>query len=79
MAITAKAKVTGKHERLANSTGTDKTKTVVLTFNADYADNRNKEWAAYTPHLNFEMTVKEEVAKLFEVGDSFTVTFAPED
>lgn len=50
----------------------------VLSFCADYKDGRNKEWAAYTPSLQFTMTVKNEVADQFAPGQSFTVTFEPE-
>ena len=46
-----------------------------LTFNADYADGRNKTWAKYTPSLNYQMTVLDEVAEGVEFGQRATVTF----
>ena len=50
-----------------------------LKFTADYKDERNKEWAVYTPALSFSMTVKPEVfEKHFELGGSYTVTFESE-
>jgi hypothetical protein len=50
-----------------------------LTFSADYADERNKEWAKYTPYLNLVMTVKSTVADHFQLGDRFTLVFEPEE
>lgn len=71
MSITAKAKCSGKS--LTNM-GTDY-EAVNLTFGADYANGANKAWASATPTLNLTMTVKPEVAKHFEIGSSFTLTF----
>ena len=51
---------------------------VSLTFTADYADERNKEWAKYTPYLNLTMGVKPEIAEKFEVGTAYTLQFVPE-
>lgn len=48
---------------------------VTLSFNADYADGKNKEWSKYTPSLNLGMTVLEEVAADWNAGDHFTLTF----
>jgi hypothetical protein len=56
-----------------------------LRFNAPYNDkdgNRiNEEWAKYTPALNLDMTVMNEVveAQALEIGDSFTVRFDKEN
>lgn len=51
-----------------------------LNFTADYNDGANKEWAKYTPSLNFQMVVLDEVAEGISYGDKFTVTFeASED
>lgn len=50
-----------------------------LTFAPDYADDRNKEWAKYTPALNLTMTVKTEVGDRLAVGDNFTLVFEPEE
>lgn len=52
---------------------------VTLTFNADYAEGRNAEWAVATPALSLTMTVKGPVAERFHVGDRFTLTFDDED
>lgn len=74
MSITAKVTCNSK---VLYSVGTTY-ETVVLGFVADYANGANKEWAASTPSLNFVQTVKPEVAKEFEIGDKFTVTFKKE-
>lgn len=47
----------------------------LMTFSPDYADGRNKEWAAATPYLHLQMTVVSAVARLFEVGRQYTLTF----
>lgn len=69
--ITAKIKCTNKNP----ATGDYQT----LTFQPDYADGRNKEWAAATPALSLTMSVKESVAGLFEPGNAFTLTFTPDE
>lgn len=46
-----------------------------LTFGPDYHDERNKEWAKYTPALAYSMTVLDEVAEGLKYGDTATVTF----
>lgn len=48
-----------------------------LTFSADYADGRNKEWAKYTPALSLVMTVLDGVAEQFEVGQPLVLTLEP--
>lgn len=50
-----------------------------VTFQPDYADGRNKEWAAATPALLLQMTVKGAVADQFEPGRKYTLTFEPAD
>lgn len=52
---------------------------VLLTFVPDYDDDRNKEWARFTPGLSLTMGVKPEVAELFEPGARYTLTFTPEE
>jgi ferredoxin-NADP reductase len=52
---------------------------VAITIGPDYDDGRNKEWAKYTPGLNFTMTVKEEVAGHFEAGRTYTLQFVPSE
>lgn len=71
MNITAKAKVTSK---TPNTEGQ-----MNLNFGADYSDDRNKEWAKYTPILNVTMVVLDSVAENFELGQSFTLTFTPSE
>lgn len=53
-------------------------RTVDVSFGADYADDRNKEWARFTPGLSLTMGLKGAVADQFEVGKAFTLTFTPE-
>lgn len=65
--VTAKVKLQSKGEVYDGQ--------VALTFFPDYEDGRNKEWAKYTPGLNFQMTVLESVGEKFNVGDKYTVTF----
>lgn len=47
----------------------------VLSFYADYNDERNKEWSKYTPAFNATMTVIPSVAEKFEPGARYLVTF----
>jgi hypothetical protein len=69
-AVTAKAQLNSVE--LSSSAAT-------LKFIADYGDDRNKEWAAFTPSLSFQMTVKKEIfERHFELGASYTVTFEPD-
>jgi hypothetical protein len=70
MGITAKVKVSNKAPAYEGVTS--------LAFQPDYADDRNKEWAAATPTLSLAMTVKDSVAEHFELGQAFTLTFEPE-
>jgi len=48
-----------------------------VKFSADYQDERNKEWAHYTPAIQVLMTVRSEVVQSagWKVGDRFTLTF----
>lgn len=48
---------------------------VALVFCADYADERNKAWAKYTPGLTVNMTVLDSVADQFEQGGRYLLTF----
>lgn len=70
MRFTAKLKLSNK-----SPNGTDVT---ALTFGPNYGSRGaevNKEWAAATPGLYLQMSVKNEVADYLEFGDEFTVTF----
>lgn len=51
---------------------------VTLQFVPDYDDERNKEWAKYTPALSLSMTVLPEVAERFEAGAAYTLLFEQE-
>lgn len=68
-AVTAKVECTGHAVGYADS--------VSLAFSPDYADGRNADWAEATPHLSLSMTVKASVAKHFERGGKYTLTFEP--
>lgn len=70
MSITAKVVLSSKVEQGDQ---------VILSFGADYADGRNKEWAKYTPGLSLTMGVLPEVAEKFEVGGKYTLTFEPSE
>lgn len=50
---------------------------VSLSFGPDYANGRNTEWAAATPHLSISMTVNEDAGQHFEQGSKYTLTFEP--
>jgi hypothetical protein len=69
--VTAKIKLVSKGEPLDGQ--------VQLFFDADYDDDRNREWAKYTPGLNLQMNVMEEVADHFEVGKPITLEFVEDD
>lgn len=69
MDITAKVKLNSKIPTNDNQTN--------LSFGADYADGRNKEWSKYTPILTLGMVVLDSVAEYLEVGQAFTLTFTP--
>jgi hypothetical protein len=58
-------------------TKTESAGQAALFFDADYNDERNKEWAKYTPALSLNMTVTEEVAEQFEQGGRYLLTFEP--
>lgn len=51
---------------------------VTVSFNADYADGRNKEWSLYTPSLGLTMALRGPVADRFEVGKAYTLEFREE-
>jgi hypothetical protein len=71
VAVTAKVQVSAKTQ-----SGPD---AFSLSFQPDYADGRNAEWAAFTPHLSLSMTVKREVADHFELNGRYTLTFTPSE
>jgi hypothetical protein len=74
MNITAKIVCNNKQEA-----GEGDDRTVNVSFNADYADNRNREWTRWTPGLSLTMGLRGAVADRFEVGKAYTLTFAPEE
>jgi hypothetical protein len=48
---------------------------VAVVIAPDYEEGRNAEWAKYTPGLSMQMTVKEEVAEVFQQGATATLLF----
>jgi hypothetical protein len=72
--VTAKVKVTSKVD-----SGEGDQRQTVVTFYADYEDERNKEWSLYTPALSLSMTLKGDVADRFNHGDCFTLQFVKEE
>ena len=64
--VTAKVKLSSREPQGTNLNA--------LRFEPDYQDDRNKEWAAATPHLQLNMTVNGEVVDFFEPG-AYTLTF----
>ncbi len=72
--VTAKVVCNSKQEN-----GQGENRVVKVRFTADYADDRNKEWAVNTPSLSLEMDLKGDVADRFEPGSRFLLTFQPEE
>jgi len=72
--VTAKIVVTSKTEQ-----GEGDNRQVNVSFGADYADGRNKEWALYTPGLSLTMGLRGAVADQFEVGKSYELRFVEEE
>lgn len=72
--VTAKVRCTSKQP-----TGSHDDADVMLGFQPDYQDGRNREWATATPALSLNMTVKSSVAEHFEQGHAYTLTFTPEE
>lgn len=67
MATTLKLKLASKSDA-----GSGQTR---LVFQADYDDEKNKEWAKYTPVLNLDFVVLNEVSVAqHEVGTTYTAT-----
>ncbi len=70
ISITAKIKVTGK-----NPIGDNQT---TLRFGVNYTDDKNKEWARFTPILNFSIVVRDSVAKKFELNRPYILILTPD-
>lgn len=85
MDITAKAKVKVAAVAYLNQDSTvvpqgDSSAThAVLTFQPDYAEGRNEEWAINTPTMSLSMNVTLVVADQFRAGTPYTLTFTPEE
>lgn len=58
-----------------NESGEGDSRHAVVTFQPNYADGRNAEWALATPHLSLSMTLKGAVADRFEQGKAYTLQF----
>ena len=50
-----------------------------VEFTPDYAGDRNKDWAYYTPSGVIRMNVNGPALTQFTQGRAFTVTFDPDD
>jgi hypothetical protein len=72
--ITAKVICQSKQE-----SGEGEDRTVTVTFGADYADERNKEWARWTPVLSLTMGLRGSVADKFETSKAYTLRFVESD
>lgn len=72
--ITAKIVCQSKQE-----TGEGEDRTVNVSFAPDYADERNKEWARWTPGLSLTMGLRGSVADQFEVSKAYTLQFVESD
>jgi hypothetical protein len=72
MAVTAKVVCSQKVE-----SGEGDSRQALVSFLPDYGADRNKEWAAATPHLALSMTLKGSAADLFEAHQAYTLTFEP--
>jgi hypothetical protein len=72
--ITAKVKCASKTE-----TGDNEARQAVVSFQPDYADGRNKEWAMATPTLSFQMTLNGSKADLVELGQAYTLQLVKND
>lgn len=66
--VTAKLKVAGKTQ-----VGSDQTQ---VSFQPDYQDDRNKDWAVATPALNLSMTMRTDIADLFTQGEALDMTLS---
>lgn len=72
--ITAKIICTNK----SAPAGEGEDRQVTVSFGADYADDRNREWARWTPGLSLTMGLRGSMADRFEVGQSYTLEFKEE-
>ena len=68
-----KVKLHTKKRYLTNAYSDDGKTSSELLLSANYANGKNAEWSPYTPALSFAVTVTNEVAEGFEVGDEFTL------
>jgi len=76
--ITAKVKCVNKEES-SYQTNEGTVRQARVTFYADYADGRNKEWASATPTLNLTMTLNGHAADLFDQGTAYTLQFVEDE
>lgn len=65
--------------RSKNVSGEGENAQAALSFEPDYKDDRNQDWARYTPALSLNMTVKGSVGEAFEVGDAYTLQFVKDE
>lgn len=72
--VTAKVVVTGHAPYMRG----EEVEQVAVSFQPDYSDGRNAEWARWTPALSLQITVKAELVSRFPIGQPFLLTFTPE-
>ncbi|HEV7651323.1 MAG TPA: hypothetical protein VGP26_24500 [Actinophytocola sp.] len=72
--ITAKVHCTSKL-----ITGSGEHQTTTVGFQPDYAEGRNKEWAAATPTLDLRIGLRGDLADRFDLDKSYTLTFSDEE
>lgn len=70
--ITAVAKLYHKNEN-------PNEETTQLLFNANYNDERNREWSKYTPSLAISMNVINSVADQFQLNANYVLTFEKQE
>lgn len=73
MTVTAKVMCVSRVDRKIDDASQSE-----VRFQPDYADDRNKDWAAATPHLEINMTLNGDAANAFEAGKRYTLTFEEE-
>lgn len=79
-AVTAKVKVSSRTDNVWNEGTEHEVAVAQLTFAVDYNDGRNAEWAAATPSLSLNMSVKKAIAdEHFPLGKAITLTFEPSE
>ncbi len=71
--VTAKVKCT-----LKQSFGEGDNQYTQVSFQPDYDDGRNAEWAYFTPSLSLTMNVNNQAAEHFQGDSAYILQFVPE-